>query len=240
MRRQVPAVAGGQGSQPLVPKGSGWLYVGKRLLRDLSCHETPTATSRQHKSQYLLTCSVPSSKSPHSPLQHTSLAPLQVNVWVGPFFVLSGYVAAYTATELGKYAASPRVAPAWAYSVARVAGYYPLFILVQLLFAPMFIFADNAYNGALATAAHGLMGVTLTQVGAAACKGCSSTAATTAGGGVGCAQRAGCGSVTPGWCRRACCASSACWSHLVPFLVCRPGSLHTRRSGMPPPGSCQR
>lgn len=87
----------------------------------------------------------------------------QVNVWVGPFFVLSGYVAAYTATELGKYAASPRVAPAWAYTVARVAGYYPLFILVQLLFAPMFIFADNAYNGALATAAHGLMGVTLTQ-----------------------------------------------------------------------------
>lgn len=89
----------------------------------------------------------------------------QVNVWVGPFFVLSGYVAAYTATELGKYAASPRVAPAWAYTVARVAGYYPLFILVQLLFAPMFIFADNAYNGALATAAHALMGATLTQVG---------------------------------------------------------------------------
>lgn len=91
-------------------------------------------------------------------------APAQVNVWVGPFFVLSGYVAAYTATELGKYAASPRVAPAWAYTVARVAGYYPLFILVQLLFAPMFIFADNAYNGPIATAAHGLMGVTLTQV----------------------------------------------------------------------------
>jgi peptidoglycan/LPS O-acetylase OafA/YrhL len=88
----------------------------------------------------------------------------QVNVWVGPFFVISGYVAAYTATELGKYAASPRVAPAWAYSVARVAGYYPLFILVQLLFAPMFAFADNAYNGPIATAAHALMGVTLTQV----------------------------------------------------------------------------
>ena len=35
----------------------------------------------------------------------------QVNVWVGPFFVLSGYVAGYTATELGKYEASPRVKP---------------------------------------------------------------------------------------------------------------------------------
>lgn len=85
-------------------------------------------------------------------------------MWVGPFFVLSGYVAAYTATELGKYAASSRVAPAWQYTVARVAGYYPLFILVQLLFAPMFIFADNTYNGPIATAAHALMGVTLTQV----------------------------------------------------------------------------
>lgn len=78
--------------------------------------------------------------------------------------MLSGYVAAYTATELGKYAASSRVAPAWQYTVARVAGYYPLFILVQLLFAPMFIFGDNTYNGPIATAAHALMGVTLTQV----------------------------------------------------------------------------
>jgi hypothetical protein len=56
----------------------------------------------------------------------------QVNVWVGPFFVLSGYVAGYTATELGKYEASPRVKPAAAYTVARVAGYYPLFALVQV------------------------------------------------------------------------------------------------------------
>lgn len=97
----------------------------------------------------------------------------QVNVWVGPFFVLSGYVAAYTATELGKYAASPRVAPAWAYTVARVAGYYPLFILVQLLFAPMFIFADSTYNGPIATAAHALLGVTLTQAGLCAGLGCA-------------------------------------------------------------------
>lgn len=87
----------------------------------------------------------------------------QVNVWVGPFFVLSGYVAGYTATELGKYAASPRVKPEAAYTVARVAGYYPLFILVQILFGAMFAFADNAYNGPIATLAHGLMSATLTQ-----------------------------------------------------------------------------
>ena len=63
------------------------------------------------------------------------LRPLpQVNVWVGPFFVLSGYVAGYTATELGKYEASSRVKPAGAYTVARVAGFYPLFALIQVGF----------------------------------------------------------------------------------------------------------
>eukprot|EP00878_Enallax_costatus_P017199 GHUV01018057.1.p1 GENE.GHUV01018057.1~~GHUV01018057.1.p1 ORF type:complete len:411 (+),score=79.68 GHUV01018057.1:184-1416(+) len=87
----------------------------------------------------------------------------QVNVWVGPFFVLSGYVAAYTATEIGKFEASPRIKPASAYTVARVAGYYPLYIFVQILFGAMFAFADNAYNGPIATAAHGIISCTLTQ-----------------------------------------------------------------------------
>lgn len=87
----------------------------------------------------------------------------QINVWVGPFFVLSGYVAGYTATELGKYQASPRVKPEGTYTVARVAGYYPLFILVQLLFGAMFAFADYTYNGPIVTAAHFLMSTTLTQ-----------------------------------------------------------------------------
>lgn len=36
--------------------------------------------------------------------------------------------------ELGKYEASPRVKPAGAYTVARVAGYYPLFAIVNILF----------------------------------------------------------------------------------------------------------
>lgn len=35
----------------------------------------------------------------------------------------------------------------------------------QILFGAMFAFADNAYNGPVATAAHALMGATLTQVG---------------------------------------------------------------------------
>lgn len=36
--------------------------------------------------------------------------------------------------QLGKFEANARVRPAWAYTVGRVAGYYPLFILVQVLF----------------------------------------------------------------------------------------------------------
>jgi peptidoglycan/LPS O-acetylase OafA/YrhL len=84
---------------------------------------------------------------------------------VGAFFVISGYVAGYTATELGKFEASPRIQPAAAYTIARVAGYYPLFILVQILFGAMFAFADNFYNGPLATLTHGFMSCTLIQVG---------------------------------------------------------------------------
>jgi peptidoglycan/LPS O-acetylase OafA/YrhL len=87
----------------------------------------------------------------------------QVNVWVGAFFVLSGYVAGYTATELGKFEANPRVKPAGAYTAARIMGYYPLYMAVQLLFGAMFVFADNFYNGPIATAFHALLGATLTQ-----------------------------------------------------------------------------
>ena len=113
----------------------------------------------------------------------------QINVVVGAFFVLSGesngcesrrgelmalsrpfpryfagYVAAYTATELGKYEASPRVRPASAYILSRIAGYYPLHLVVTLLFAPMFLFVDLKYNGPIKAAFHGLLSLTLTQV----------------------------------------------------------------------------
>ena len=84
-------------------------------------------------------------------------------MWVGAFFVLSGYVAGYTATEQGKFEASARVSPAGAYTVARVMGYYPLYAAVQVLFGAMFAFADNFYNGPVATVAHFFMTATLTQ-----------------------------------------------------------------------------
>ena len=41
---------------------------------------------------------------------------------VGAFFVLSGYVVAYTATELGEYKASPRISPAPQFIMARIMG----------------------------------------------------------------------------------------------------------------------
>ena len=87
----------------------------------------------------------------------------QVNVVVGAFFVLSGYVVAYTCTELGKYEASPRVSPAPAFVASRVMGYYPLYIAAQAAFAWVFVYADNLYNGPVATAWHALITCTLTQ-----------------------------------------------------------------------------
>lgn len=87
----------------------------------------------------------------------------QINVAVGAFFVLSGYVAAYTATELGAFEASARLRPETNYTLGRIAGFYPLHLLVLLLFAPMFVYVDLFYNGGVAALAHGLMSLTLTQ-----------------------------------------------------------------------------
>ena len=87
----------------------------------------------------------------------------QVNVVVGAFFVLSGYVVAYTCTELGKYEASARIKPAPQFVASRIMGYYPLYLLAQCVFAPVFLFADVTYNGPIAAAWHGLLTTTLSQ-----------------------------------------------------------------------------
>lgn len=88
----------------------------------------------------------------------------QVNVVVGAFFVLSGYVAAYTTTALGTYEASmDRLRPSPSYFVSRVMGFYPLYFLVNVVFAPMFFYADSFYNGPVTAAVHGLMTFSLTQ-----------------------------------------------------------------------------
>lgn len=89
----------------------------------------------------------------------------QINVVVGAFFALSGYVAAYTTTDLGAKKAKDKVTatPAPTFILSRVFGYWPLHLLVLVLFSPMFIYADNLYNGPIITALHGLMAVTMTQ-----------------------------------------------------------------------------
>jgi peptidoglycan/LPS O-acetylase OafA/YrhL len=87
----------------------------------------------------------------------------QINVVVGAFFVLSGYVAGYTGTLIGKREADPRIEPTHKYVIGKIMGYYPLHLLVTLIFAPMFIYADSYYNGFFKAAAHGLMSLTLVQ-----------------------------------------------------------------------------
>lgn len=63
--------------------------------------------------------------------------PLQINVVVGAFFVISGYVAAYTTTELGQRKGSKRLDNAVEFVVTRIMGHWPLHLVVLLIFSPM-------------------------------------------------------------------------------------------------------
>eukprot|EP00240_Pyramimonas_obovata_P001458 CAMPEP_0118935620 /NCGR_PEP_ID=MMETSP1169-20130426/15743_1 /TAXON_ID=36882 /ORGANISM="Pyramimonas obovata, Strain CCMP722" /LENGTH=495 /DNA_ID=CAMNT_0006878677 /DNA_START=48 /DNA_END=1535 /DNA_ORIENTATION=+ len=87
----------------------------------------------------------------------------QINVVVGAFFVLSGYVAGYVATELGKREASPRTENKSQYIIGRIMGYYPLFFIVQVIFAPMFMFVDNLYSGPMVAGWHAFLSTFLLQ-----------------------------------------------------------------------------
>ncbi|GAX16956.1 hypothetical protein FisN_5Hh334 [Fistulifera solaris] len=89
----------------------------------------------------------------------------QHNIAVGAFFALSGYVTAYTSTELGKREPSPKLldTPKQKWVLSRIFGYYPLHLVTLLLFSPVFLYADVTYNGWMTTAINGLMSVTMTQ-----------------------------------------------------------------------------
>jgi peptidoglycan/LPS O-acetylase OafA/YrhL len=87
----------------------------------------------------------------------------QINVVVGAFFVLSGYVTAYTSTTVGAYEASPKLKPAPAWILSRVFGYFPLHVIVLALFSPIFLYADVTYNGWFTSMLNGLLSVTMTQ-----------------------------------------------------------------------------
>jgi peptidoglycan/LPS O-acetylase OafA/YrhL len=82
----------------------------------------------------------------------------QINVVVGAFFVISGYVAAYTTTELGERKYTPaRLDNAVNFTVSRIMGFWPLHFLVLVLFSPMFIYADYAFSGPLVASWHGFI-----------------------------------------------------------------------------------
>uniref|UniRef100_A0A6T1MB48 Acyltransferase 3 domain-containing protein n=1 Tax=Alexandrium monilatum TaxID=311494 RepID=A0A6T1MB48_9DINO len=89
----------------------------------------------------------------------------QINVVVGAFFALSGYVAAYTSTENAERAASPKLLgtppPKWA--LQRIFGYYPLHLLALVLFAPIFIYPDVLFSGLPTAIGNGLLALTMTQ-----------------------------------------------------------------------------
>ena len=89
----------------------------------------------------------------------------QINVSVGSFFALSGYVTAYTSTETGQQVASPKLTgtPSQKWWLSKVMAYYPMHWLVLLLFSPMFIYSDVTYGGWLQAGINGLLSATLTQ-----------------------------------------------------------------------------
>eukprot|EP00550_Attheya_septentrionalis_P004494 CAMPEP_0198283954 /NCGR_PEP_ID=MMETSP1449-20131203/3530_1 /TAXON_ID=420275 /ORGANISM="Attheya septentrionalis, Strain CCMP2084" /LENGTH=458 /DNA_ID=CAMNT_0043980859 /DNA_START=228 /DNA_END=1601 /DNA_ORIENTATION=- len=87
------------------------------------------------------------------------------NVLVGAFFALSGYVTAYTSTENAKMEPSQKLVhtPKQKWILSRVFGYYPLHLLVLVLFSPLFLFVDLHYNGWSTALINGILSVTMTQ-----------------------------------------------------------------------------
>jgi len=88
----------------------------------------------------------------------------QINVVVGAFFALSGYVAAYTTCETGQKKAKDKIAatPPPKFIVQRVFGYWTLHMFVLLLFCPMFVYVDNQFGGPVVAAWHSVLSVSMT------------------------------------------------------------------------------
>ena len=71
----------------------------------------------------------------------------QENVLVGGFFVISGYVSAYTTTKLGALGVEEKkVANPELFFWQRVMAYYPLHFVSSAIFAPMFIWAERNFK----------------------------------------------------------------------------------------------
>lgn len=89
----------------------------------------------------------------------------QHNVIVGAFFALSGYVTAYTSTEVGEAKASPKLTetPSQQWVLSRVFGYFPLHLVTLLLFSPLFVYVDMYYSGLTVTLRNAFLSVTMLQ-----------------------------------------------------------------------------
>ncbi|CAL1153147.1 unnamed protein product, partial [Cladocopium goreaui] len=88
----------------------------------------------------------------------------QINVVVGAFFVISGYVAAYTTTTLGQRKGTERLDNAVEFVVPRVMSYWTLHMVVLLIFSPMFLYVDVAYSGWPTALWHGFISTFMLQV----------------------------------------------------------------------------
>jgi len=89
----------------------------------------------------------------------------QENVLVGGFFIISGYVASYVATNIGERGHDrKKLAEPEKFFWQKVMSYYPLHFLVSTAFAPMFVLADRwAKRSWGASGFHALLNYTLTQ-----------------------------------------------------------------------------
>lgn len=89
----------------------------------------------------------------------------QVNISVGAFFAISGYVTAYTSTEVGERKAADKLTdtPSQKWWLGKVMSFYPMHWLVLLLFSPMFVYSDVTVKGWPTAAINGLLSCTLTQ-----------------------------------------------------------------------------
>jgi len=89
----------------------------------------------------------------------------QINVVVGAFFALSGYVTAYTTTENKKREANAKLidTPSSHWILSRVFGYYPLHLATLLLFSPVFLYPDVHFSGWPTAIGHGIISATMTQ-----------------------------------------------------------------------------
>eukprot|EP00405_Crypthecodinium_cohnii_P043336 CAMPEP_0206576176 /NCGR_PEP_ID=MMETSP0325_2-20121206/30582_1 /ASSEMBLY_ACC=CAM_ASM_000347 /TAXON_ID=2866 /ORGANISM="Crypthecodinium cohnii, Strain Seligo" /LENGTH=462 /DNA_ID=CAMNT_0054081315 /DNA_START=30 /DNA_END=1419 /DNA_ORIENTATION=+ len=89
----------------------------------------------------------------------------QENVFVGGFFIISGYVAGYVSTKIGERDCErEKLANPELFFWQKVMSYYPLHFLISTLFAPMFVVVDRWRKvPATTTAFHAVLNYTLGQ-----------------------------------------------------------------------------